>query len=122
MPLHIIGLGLGDETDITVKGAALIRAADIVFLEAYTSILGISTEKLEQAYGKAIRLAHRETVESEAASIIEPAKTLNVAFLVVGDPFGYVKFKLAYWMRLIFWRSTGPPHIPISLFEHRTQA
>jgi diphthamide biosynthesis methyltransferase len=43
----------------------------------------------EAAFGKRIELAHRETVESEAATILAPAKAGgNVAFLVVGDPFG----------------------------------
>lgn len=46
MPLYIIGLGLGDEKDITLKGAEAIKKCDRIFLEAYTSILGVSTEKL----------------------------------------------------------------------------
>lgn len=42
-------------------------------------------------YGKTIQLAHRETVESEADKILDPAAEGKiVAFLVVGDPFGYV--------------------------------
>lgn len=43
--------------------------------------------KLSQAakYGKEIIIADREMVESKADEIIEPAKTGNVAFLVVGD-------------------------------------
>jgi len=37
--LYLIGLGLGDETDITVKGLAIVKKAARVYLEAYTSIL-----------------------------------------------------------------------------------
>jgi len=37
--LYLIGLGLGDETDITVKGLEIIKKASHVYLEAYTSIL-----------------------------------------------------------------------------------
>ncbi len=37
--LYLIGLGLSDETDITVKGLAIVRSAARVYLEAYTSIL-----------------------------------------------------------------------------------
>lgn len=37
--LHLIGLGLSDETDITVKGLEIVKKADRVYLEAYTSIL-----------------------------------------------------------------------------------
>ena len=90
MPLYIIGLGLGDESDITLKGADAIKKCDKVFLESYTSILAVPAERLEALYGKKVEIAFRETVESEAEKILEPAKTGNVAFLVVGDPFGYV--------------------------------
>ena len=44
--LYLIGLGLADETDITVKGLETVRKAARVYLEAYTSILMISKEKL----------------------------------------------------------------------------
>jgi len=37
--LYLIGLGLGDETDITVKGLSIVKKAARVYLEAYTSIL-----------------------------------------------------------------------------------
>jgi hypothetical protein len=54
MPLWIIGLGLGDEKDVTVKGAEAIAKCDLVFLEAYTSILGVSTETLVRRPGAAV--------------------------------------------------------------------
>ena len=44
--LYLIGLGLADETDITVKGLELVRKVDRVYLEAYTSILLVETSKL----------------------------------------------------------------------------
>ena len=37
--LYLVGLGLSDETDITVKGLSVVRVASRVYLEAYTSIL-----------------------------------------------------------------------------------
>lgn len=37
--LYLVGLGLSDETDITVKGLAVVKQASRVYLEAYTSIL-----------------------------------------------------------------------------------
>jgi len=37
--LYLIGLGLSDEYDITVKGLAIVKKASRVYLEAYTSIL-----------------------------------------------------------------------------------
>lgn len=37
--LYLVGLGLSDETDITVKGLEVVKKAARVYLEAYTSIL-----------------------------------------------------------------------------------
>jgi diphthine methyl ester synthase len=36
---YLVGLGLGDERDITVKGLDVVKKAARVYLEAYTSIL-----------------------------------------------------------------------------------
>ena len=44
--LYLVGLGLADETDITVKGLAIVKRAERVYLEAYTSILLVGKEKL----------------------------------------------------------------------------
>ena len=37
--LYLVGLGLSDETDITMKGLEIVKRASRVYLEAYTSIL-----------------------------------------------------------------------------------
>ena len=87
MVLHMIGLGLSDEKDITVKGLEAVKRSKFVYLEMYTAILMISTEKLSEYYGKEVVVADREFVESGCAQMIEQAKTEEVAFLVVGDPF-----------------------------------
>ncbi|XP_059477588.1 diphthine methyl ester synthase [Neocloeon triangulifer] len=86
--LFVVGLGLGDAKDITVKGLEAVRQADRVILEAYTSILTIGKEALEEYYGKPVEVADREAVEQGAAEMLEAAKSSDVAFLVVGDPFG----------------------------------
>lgn len=44
--LFFIGLGLGDEKDITVKGLEAVKSCEKVFLEGYTSILGVDKEAL----------------------------------------------------------------------------
>jgi diphthine synthase len=46
MVLYLIGLGLGDEKDITVKGLETVRKCSKVYLEHYTSILGVGKERL----------------------------------------------------------------------------
>ncbi|GES78294.1 diphthine synthase [Rhizophagus clarus] len=85
---RIIGLGLSDEKDITVKGLEAIKSCERIYLEAYTSILMAPKEKLEELYEKKIILADREMVESQSDDILLNADKINVAFLVVGDPFG----------------------------------
>ena len=44
--LFLVGLGLADETDITVKGLRIVKKASRVYLEAYTSILLVDKERL----------------------------------------------------------------------------
>ncbi|KAL5348456.1 diphthine synthase [Pseudogymnoascus australis] len=86
--LYLIGLGLSDETDITVKGLEIVRKAARVYLENYTAILLVETKVLEEYYGRPVIVADREMVESDSDSILKGAETEDVAFLVVGDPYG----------------------------------
>ncbi len=86
MTLYIIGLGLNDEKDITLKGLEIIKKSDKVYLESYTSILQCSKEDLEKTYGKNVILADRNLVEKEGGQIVAEAAKKDVAFLVAGDP------------------------------------
>lgn len=43
---YLIGLGLGDATDITVKGLRVVKNCSRVYLEAYTSVLTVGKEAL----------------------------------------------------------------------------
>lgn len=87
--LYLVGLGLGDERDITLRGLDVVRAASAVYLEAYTSVLAAPVANLEALYGVPVMVADRETVEERADEILDAAKRPGgVAFLVVGDPFG----------------------------------
>ncbi|OBS83425.1 hypothetical protein A6R68_22585, partial [Neotoma lepida] len=45
--LYLIGLGLGDAKDITVKGLEVVRRCSRVYLEAYTSVLTVGKEALD---------------------------------------------------------------------------
>lgn len=91
--LYLIGLGLGDEKDITLRGLEAVKKCEKVYMEAYTSLLsfGLSTDglsTLEKLYGKPITVADREMVEEKVDSVLSEATSFDVAFLVVGDPFG----------------------------------
>ena len=88
MVLYLIGLGLCNEKDITVRGLDYIKQSDYVYMEYYTSILGIDSSKLEEYYGKKIILTDREMIERDFdKEILEKAKSSKVSLLVVGDPF-----------------------------------
>ncbi|KAG4428255.1 diphthine synthase [Cadophora sp. M221] len=86
--LYLIGLGLSDETDITVKGLEVVKKCSRVYLEAYTSILLVDKPVLEKYYDREVIIADREMVESASDEILRDAQNVDVAFLVVGDPFG----------------------------------
>ncbi|HEX7445008.1 MAG TPA: diphthine synthase [Methanothrix sp.] len=83
--LYFIGLGLYDESDISVKGLEAVRAANKVYAEFYTSrLMGTTSEKLEALYGKRVSLLSREEVEVDPVWL-EEAREKDVAFLVGGD-------------------------------------
>lgn len=86
--LFLVGLGLGDAKDITVKGLEVVKKCKRVYLEAYTSILTVGKDALEEFYGREIILADRDMVETNSDEILSGAEEEDVAFLVVGDPFG----------------------------------
>ena len=87
--LYLVGLGLSYETDITVRGLEVVRKCKRVYLEAYTSILmAADQQSLEKFYGREVILADRELVESGSDEILKDADTEDIAFIVVGDPFG----------------------------------
>ena len=99
MTLYIIGIGLSTEKDITLKGLEIVKKCDKVYLENYTSLLQCSVSDLENLYGNKVILADRITAEQKDEEIVTEAKSKEVAFLVVGDPFSATThielFKLA---------------------------
>ena len=85
--LYLIGIGLGDERDITEKGLELVRNADTVYLESYTSTLAVGKEALEKLYGCDVIICDREMAEQGMEEIVLESKKKNIAFLVIGDVF-----------------------------------
>lgn len=89
MTLYLIGLGLYDAKDITLRGLETLKRCDEVYLEHYTSILSHSKEELEELYERNVNIASRDFVEKEAdEKLIVAAKEKDIALLVVGDVFG----------------------------------
>jgi len=89
MALYLIGIGLNDEKDISLKGLEIVKKCELVYLESYTSRLNCDVKDLEKLYHKKIIPADREMVEKNAEeTILKSAKNKEVAFLVIGDVFG----------------------------------
>lgn len=83
--LVLIGLGLHNEKDLTLRGIEAAKNADKAYIELYTSIWRGKGE-LEKIIGKKIEELKREDLEQHAHKIIDEAKTKNVAVFVPGDP------------------------------------
>lgn len=88
MGFYVIGLGLGDAKDITVRGLEVVKRAKRVYLEAYTAILSshLDVKPLEEFYEREVILATRTLVEQQSDTIFAGADQDDIAFLVVGDP------------------------------------
>lgn len=86
MVLYLIGLGLWDQKDISVKGRELVKNSDLVYLEDYTSrLMGTSTKDLEDFFGKKIKVLDRKGVE-QTKEYLQKAKDKKVALLIGGSP------------------------------------
>ncbi len=88
MVLYMVGLGLGDEKDITLRGLEAVRSCEKIFFESYTSQLRVSKNDFEEFYSKEVTLADRSLVEENSEKILSTALEEDVAFLVAGDVFG----------------------------------
>jgi diphthine synthase len=84
--LFLIGLGLWDSKDITLRGLEIVKNSDAVYAEFYTSKLGVGVEELEKFFGRKIEVLKREDLEDKSYRILERAKKEDIAILVAGDP------------------------------------
>ena len=80
--LYLIGAGLWDEKDISLRALNILKECDEIFIESYTSIwkgdlrnLNLKTKEIG-----------RSGMEEEAEKILKRAKKKKVAVLVPGDP------------------------------------
>ncbi len=83
--LTFIGLGLYDDTDMSVKAYQKIKSCDIIFSEFYTSaLMGVPLKQLEKTLGRTISVLTRNETE-DGTYIIEEARKKHVCFLTGGD-------------------------------------
>lgn len=84
--LYLVGLGVWNEKDISLRGIETCRQADSVYCELYTAQWGGNLKTLEKLIGKGITKLERKDVEEGSDRLLEMSKSKNVALLVPGDP------------------------------------
>jgi len=83
---YLVGLGLFDEKDISLKGLECLRNVDKIYAEFFTSrLFGSSFEAIEELIGQKIEILVRGEVEEEH-KFMDEAKTSDVALITGGDP------------------------------------
>ncbi len=83
--LYLIGLGIGDEKDITLRGLETAKNCDC-FIETYTSKWGGDIRTVERMVGKPVTELKRADLEDNQKEFLEKCKKSNVALFVLGDP------------------------------------
>jgi diphthine synthase len=87
--LYLIGLGLYDENDISLKGLHILKdKVDIIYAEFYTNVFSGNLKNLESLVNdkKIISLSRSDLEEHVEENLLKHAKRKNVALLVPGDP------------------------------------
>lgn len=86
MSLTLIGLGLYDEKDITLRAIDEAKNSDKCFIELYTGFWHGNLKKLEKTVGKKIEELKRKDLEDNSGKIIDLSKNQKVVIFVQGDP------------------------------------
>jgi diphthine synthase len=84
--LYLVGLGIWDEGDISLRGLEVCRKAGKVYAELYTSSWGGDVKKLEKLIRKKIKVIGRHDVEERSGRLVREARGRDVAILIPGDP------------------------------------
>lgn len=83
--LYLIGLGLNDENDISLKGIEILKDTDEIYIESYTNFYHGNLKNLETIIGKSIQGLTRKDIES-GEILCKNALLKDIALLVPGDP------------------------------------
>lgn len=86
--LIFIGLGLYDESDISLRGLDTVKQSDFIFAEFYTNLMpGFSPDRFESMTHKKIQIVSRKDLEDqEGQLILQRAAEGRAVLLVPGDP------------------------------------
>ena len=83
--LYLIGLGLNDERDITLKALDIAKKCEC-FIETYTNVWKGSVEGLSKLVGREVRQLRRKDLEDNLDFFLDRARNDDVALFIPGDP------------------------------------
>jgi diphthine synthase len=84
--LVLIGLGLSDEKDLSLRAIEEAKKADKTYIELYTTAWFGNLKNLEELIGKKIEVLKRKDLEESSERILNEAKEKNLVIFVGGDP------------------------------------
>ncbi len=84
--LYLIGLGIHDERDISVKAIEALKKVNVVYAELYTSFFNGDLSVIEEWAGKEINVLGRKDLEEDIDGNVLSDPREDVALLVCGDP------------------------------------
>jgi len=85
--LYLIGLGIYDERDITLRALEILRDVERVYAEFYTSAFNVNLKDLEKLIGKRIHILSRNDLEQHPEeNILKDSLNKKTALLAPGDP------------------------------------
>jgi diphthine synthase len=84
--LYLVGLGIWDEKDMSMRGIEICKKADRVYAELYTSSWGGDLKKLAKIIKKDIKVIGRRDLEERSGRLVREAKKKDVVVLIPGDP------------------------------------
>lgn len=83
--IYIIGMGLDSYKDISLRSLEILKKADKIYFENYTSLQQKPISQLEEYVGKPIVICNRDSVESEDFFFKEALDNV-IVILVAGTP------------------------------------
>jgi diphthine synthase len=84
--LYLIGLGIWDEKDLSLRGMEACKKCKEIYAELYTARWGGSLKNLEKIIGKKIQLLERKGLEDDSKKLVEKARAKDIVVLFPGDP------------------------------------
>ncbi len=84
--LYLIGIGIYDEKDISLRGFETLKGCDEVYAEFYTGVHRADLPALAKSIGRKINILTRREIEENPDQIFKAAKNTNTALLIPGDP------------------------------------